>query len=78
MNKVIALNPYDSQSQVIYDANGVAPALCSGCARWGGLTPRILEMTAYCLQGNMIGRKERNGPQGGGYKRRNKFYPKHH
>lgn len=43
MKKVIAINPYDSQSQVIYDISGIAPALCCGTKRWGGLAPRILE-----------------------------------
>ena len=43
MKKVIAINPYDSQSQVIYDISGIAPALCVGNKRWGGLAPIIME-----------------------------------
>ena len=43
MKKVIAINPYDSQSQVIYDISGIAPALCCGAKRWGGLAPIIME-----------------------------------
>lgn len=56
------LTPWDVQSRRIYTSDGTWPALYGG---EGGGRGYVAE-PAYCLQGSMIGRADKNGPQGNG------------
>lgn len=53
------LNQGDVQSKAVLDPEGIAPALYAGECRGGG-------GECYVLQGSMIGREDKNGPQGDG------------
>lgn len=62
------LAPWDNQSKRAFDEGMVAPTLNHGAGMH--TTPTVLVPTApprsYCLQGNMIGRSDGNGPNGPG------------
>ena len=68
-----SLTPWETQQTRIHSPNGVSPTL-AGADGGGGRNPAGLVITevhpdlavAYCLQGNMIGRADKNGPQGNG------------
>jgi DNA (cytosine-5)-methyltransferase 1 len=48
------------------DVTGTLVASGAGLSRTGGLASETDLCVAYALQGNMIGRKDENGPRGGG------------
>ena len=69
------LTPWDVQSRRIFSVAGQWPALYSGKVQTltsrmgtgGGNVPMVMEpKPAYCLQGSMIGRADKNDPQGDG------------
>lgn len=55
------LNPEDNQSKRIFTPDSCAPTLSSGNGEGMSIQPSVL-----CIQGSMIGRSDRNGPQGSG------------
>lgn len=56
---------YEADTSRTLDCSGGSPA----CNQGGMLVVAPSEKPCYCIQGSMIGRKEQNGPQGGGVNR---------
>ena len=56
---------YEADTSRTLDCSGGSPA----CNQGGMLVVAPAEKPCYCIQGSMIGRKEQNGPQGGGVNR---------
>jgi DNA (cytosine-5)-methyltransferase 1 len=52
--------------RVNIDKSGTCQTLTGKMGTGGGNVPLLMDSDAYCLQGNMIGRDEKNGPQGNG------------
>lgn len=61
---VKCLTPWDCQSKRIFDVNGTYPTLQAMDS--GGANNTAVIIPTYCIQGSMIGRADKNGPQGNG------------
>ena len=55
------------------DVSGTLVASAAGMSRPGGMASEIDLCVAYCLQGSMIGRQDKNGPKGGGINKETAF-----
>lgn len=58
---------YDQQhrSEAVRIYRGTTPTITARCGTGGNNVPLVMDK-CYCLQGNMIGRADKNGPQGSG------------
>ena len=69
--QLAVLTPWDVQSKRVYSSEGIAPSLQSGTNEGMNIQPIVMteansEAEAVCIQGSMIGRSDKNGPQGDG------------
>lgn len=60
------LTPWDVQSKRIHKTDGKWPALYSGSGGGGAHGYAAIPNKAYSIQGSVIGRADKNGPQGSG------------
>ena len=63
--QAIMVENHPADSRVKIDETGTTQTLTSRMGTGGGNVPMLMQPT-YCLQGSMIGREDKNGPQGTG------------
>ena len=64
---VYSIENHPADSRVNIDDSGKVQTLASRMGTGGGNVPMVMEpKPTYCLQGSMIGRADKNGPQGDG------------
>ena len=65
--KAYSIENHPADSRVDIDDSGKVQTLTSRMGTGGGNVPMVMEpKPVYCLQGSMIGREDKNGPQGDG------------
>ena len=72
--KAYSIENHPADSRVDIDDSGKVQTLTSRMGTGGGNVPMVMEpKPVYCLQGSMIGREDKNGPQGDGVNEETSF-----
>jgi len=66
MAEYIILESHPNDGRVKIDNSGTIQTLTKHMETGGNNVPLVMKDKTYCLQGNMIGRQDKNGPQGSG------------